>query len=187
MSGELMTRRDRMRFTKNTLSSRLALLAIVFNVLFFVSIYKVNNTEYYTWLMGISILYNLVFMLAAFLSSEGVKNYKVPFSFLLLALAAGQVVRIFIYPPKMYNIPLDPKAQLGEVMQVVKTQINVLDGTTVEEVSEYENRVMDTFQYIRTIAYLSLSALCLAASAVINILKSRALSVHIASLNPEKI
>ena len=32
---------------------------------------------YYTILVGASILYNLVFMLAAFLSSEGVKNYKI--------------------------------------------------------------------------------------------------------------
>ena len=31
---------DRMRFSKNTQSSRLALLAIVLNVLFFISIYK---------------------------------------------------------------------------------------------------------------------------------------------------
>ena len=96
MNEESMIRHDRMRFTKNTTSSRLALLAIVFNVLFFVSIYKVNNIEYYKWLMGISILYNLVFMLATFLASEGVKNYKIHFSILLIILAIGQIIRIFI-------------------------------------------------------------------------------------------
>ena len=84
MSEELMIKRDRMRFTKNTASSRLALLAIVLNVLFFVSIYKVNLSAYYTWLIGVSILYNLVFMLAAFLSSEGAKNYNIRYSFLLM-------------------------------------------------------------------------------------------------------
>ena len=40
MEDNLSIRRDRMRFTKNTASSRLALLAIVLNVLFFISIYR---------------------------------------------------------------------------------------------------------------------------------------------------
>ena len=66
---------DRMRYTKNTTSSRLALLAIVFDVLFFISIYKSNvGTWYYNILMGASIIYNLVFMLATFLSSESVSQ-----------------------------------------------------------------------------------------------------------------
>ena len=81
---------DRMRYTKNTASSRLALLAIVFNVFFFVSIYKSDvGTYYYTILIGASIIYNLVFMLAAFLASEGVKNYKRGYSWLLIALTAA--------------------------------------------------------------------------------------------------
>ena len=40
MSEDRYTVLDRMRFTKNTTSSRLAILAIVFDVLFFISIYK---------------------------------------------------------------------------------------------------------------------------------------------------
>ena len=86
---------DRMRYTKHTLSSRLALLAIVFNVLFFVSIYASDvGSWYYTILIGASIVYNLVFMLMAFLASEGVKNYKQSYAWLLLAIGAGQIVRI---------------------------------------------------------------------------------------------
>ena len=69
--NEQSVKLDRMRYTKNTTSSRLALIAIVFNVFYFVSIYKTNVDFYYNLLMGASILYNLVFMLAAFLSSEG--------------------------------------------------------------------------------------------------------------------
>ena len=90
---------DRMRFTKNTLSSGLALLAILFNVFFFVSIYKSDvSSYYYNILIGASILYNLIFMLAAFLASEGIKNYKVAYSWLLILLGLIQIARIFIYP-----------------------------------------------------------------------------------------
>ena len=81
---------DRMRYTKNTLSSRLTLLAIVFDVLYFVSIYSSDVGKwYYAMLIGASIVYNLLFMLLAFLSSEGVKNYHIGYSWLLLGLAVG--------------------------------------------------------------------------------------------------
>ena len=74
-TDDRFVKRDRMRYTKNSLSSSLALLAIVFNVLYFVSIYQSDKGKfYYTILIGASVLYNLVFMLMAFLSSEGVKN-----------------------------------------------------------------------------------------------------------------
>ena len=151
-----MTRRDRMRFTKNLLSSRLALLAIVFNVFFFVSIYKVNDKAYYTWLMGISIVYNLVFMLAAFLSSEGVKNYKPKFSILLIILAVFQIVRIFIYPMTMH----------------------AADDAGV--------RVMPVSQFVFVIICLVQSAGCLLASALVNLRRSRALAAYKASLAAEQ-
>ena len=102
--------------------------------------------------MGASILYNLVFMLAAFLSSEGVKNYKPTFSYVMFVLAAIQIARIFIYPVKAH-------AQPG---------------------------LMSDFQFIRLIAYLVGSALCLVAAALINLAKSRALATHTASLEAGK-
>ena len=105
MMNEQSVRLDRMRFTKNTASSRLAILAILFDVLYFVSLYKINVDYYYTLTMGASILYNLVFMLAAFLSSEGVKNYKPTFSYVMFVLAAIQIARIFIYPVKAHAQP----------------------------------------------------------------------------------
>lgn len=90
---------DRMRFTKNTLGSRLVYLAILFDVLYFVSVYESDvGTWYYQALIGVSIVYNLVFMLIAFLASEGVKNYKTGYGYLLLGLGVGQIVRIFILP-----------------------------------------------------------------------------------------
>lgn len=100
MTAEERTiQRDRMRFIKNSLSSNLAILGILFNVFYFVSIYKSDvDTYYYNILIGASIVYNLVFMLAVFLSSEGVKNYKRNYSYLLAAIGALQIGRIFIIP-----------------------------------------------------------------------------------------
>ena len=66
---------DRMRYIKNKFSANMALLAILFDVFYFVSIYKTDvGSYYYTIMIGASIIYNLVFLLAAFLSSEGVKR-----------------------------------------------------------------------------------------------------------------
>ncbi len=187
MSEESWIQQDRMRYTKNTLSSRLALLAIVLNVLFFVSIYKVNDTHYYTALIGLSILYNLVFMLATFLASEGVKNYKIHFSILLMILAVGQIIRIFIIPSKMFATPIDDKIPLGEIIKITETTTPLEKGAEpIVTVTEVENRVMETSQHIRVIVYLVLSAACLTASAVVNVLKGRALSAHIASLSLQK-
>ena len=92
-------RRDRLRFTKNKLSSNMILLAIAANALYFVSIYGSDvGNYYYKIFIGGSIIYNLVFMLAAFLSSEGVKNYKLSYACLSVLLGVLQVARIFGIP-----------------------------------------------------------------------------------------
>lgn len=151
-------RLDRMRFTKNKTSANLALLAIVFDVCFFISIYETDvGTYYYNILIGASILYNLIFMLAAFLSSEGVKNYKLGYAYLMIALGLGQIARIFIYPMRAHN--------------------------AVITVQEEAVAVMGDGQYTRVVIYLTLSAVCLLAGAGIGIGKSRELSAHIASLD----
>lgn len=104
LNNDAVIKKDRLRFTKNKLSSSLTLLAIVFNALYFVSIYKSDvGTFYYRLIMGISVVYNLLFMLIAFLSSEGVKNYKMGYSFTLIGLGAAQVIRIFILPLEAKN------------------------------------------------------------------------------------
>ena len=157
MSEELEIRLDRMRFSKNTLSSRLALLAIAFDVLYFISIYKSDvGTYYYNILIGGSIIYNLVFLLMTFLASEGVKNYKRGYSVLLIVLGVLQIGRIFIIP-----------------WQAHQAMVKVAGVDTV---------VMGDAQFIRVIIYLVLSAVCLFLSAVVNSVKSRQLSRHIASL-----
>ena len=160
MMNDQSVRLDRMRFTKNTTSSRLVLLAIVLDALYFVSLYRINLDYYYNMMMGASILYNLVFMLAAFLASEGVKNYKKGYTWLLMALGAIQVARIFIIPVQAHAATI-----------------------TIKKVSY---QVMENGQFIRVVLYLALSAACLFAAAVINLQKSNALASHIASLEGQK-
>lgn len=167
MSEARLIKTDRMRYTKNAASSRLALLAIVFNVLYFVSVYQSDvDNHYYTLLIGASVVYNLIFMLTAFLSSEGVKNYKKGYSILLAALGVGQIARFFILPRQMHET----------VWKVVKQTVNgVKTETTL--------MVMDDGQFTFLIVMLALSAVCCFASAMINLIKSTRLEKHIASLN----
>lgn len=161
MTEERTIKLDRLRYTKNTASSRLVYLAILLDVFFFVSIYKSDvGSYYYNILIGASILYNLIFMLAAFLASEGVKNYKKGYTWLLMALGAIQVARIFIIPVQAHAATI-----------------------TIKKVSY---QVMENGQFIRVALYLALSALCLFAAAVINLQKSNALASHIASLEGQK-
>lgn len=160
MSEDRFVKLDRMRFTKNKLSSSLALLAIVFDVFFFVSIYQSDvGSYYYTILIGASVLYNLIFMLMAFLASEGVKNYKRGYSWLLLALGVGQIVRIFILPMQAVNATIKIKKEMISVM--------------------------GQGQYTWVVACLIISAVCCIASAVINLIKSRQLEQHNAALEKQ--
>ncbi len=152
---------DRMRYVKNTASSRLCYLAILLNVLYFVSIYKSDvGNWYYQILIGASVVYNLLFMLMAFLASEGVKNYQASYSWLLYFLGAGQIVRIFILPLQAHN--------------------------ALVKIGGEEMLVMGNAQFIRVVAYLVISAVCLVAAAVINQTKCAALTGHLKSLEAKE-
>lgn len=161
MTAEERTiQRDRMRFIKNSLSSNLAILGILFDVFYFVSIYKSDvDTYYYNILIGASIVYNLVFMLAVFLSSEGVKNYKKNYSYLLAVIGVLQIVRIFIIPMRAH------------------AATTLVNGETVV--------VMQDGQFIRVLVYLIASAACLIASAVVNFIRCNELEAHLKSLGTQ--
>ncbi len=148
---------DRMRYAKNTFSSRLTYLAILFNVLYFVSIYESDvGSWYYQILIGGSIVYNLVFMLVTFLASEGVKNYKISYSWLLLAAGVGQIVRIFILP-----------------MQAYKATVTI---------SKVTYPVMEVPQLTWVIICLVASALCCFVAGAVGVYRSRTLAAYNASL-----
>ena len=163
MTNEERTiQRDRMRFIKNSLAANLAILGILFDVFYFVSICKSDvDTWYYTILIGASIVYNLVFMLAVFLSSEGVKNYKKHYSYLLAALGVFQIVRIFIIPARAH------------------AAVTVVNGETVS--------VMQDGQFYRVAVYLILSAACLIASAAVNLVRCRELAEHLKTLDAQGV
>lgn len=150
-----------MRYTKNSLAADLVYLGILFDVLYFVNIYQSDvGTYYYNYIIGISIIYNLVFMLASFLASEGVKHYQKNYSWLLLGLGAGQIIRIFILPKSAH---------------AATTMVN---GESV--------LVMHNGQYITVLVYLILSALCLAAAAAVTLVKCRELDEHMKYLETQK-
>ena len=157
MNDEKTVRLDRMRYTRNTLASGLALLAILFDVIFFISIYESNvGSWYYNILMGASILYNLVFLLAAFLCSEGIKNYKAGYAYVMIVLGLIQLARIFVYP--------------------------VTAHSAVVTIQEQAVTVMETPQFIRCVVYLVLSAACLFVGAAVGFARSRQLKAHLKAL-----
>ena len=87
MNEDRFIKRDILRFKRNKMSANLTLLAILFDVLYFVSIYQSDvGTYYYNYMIGISVVYNLVVLLAAFLTEEAVKNYKKEYSYIQVAL-----------------------------------------------------------------------------------------------------
>ena len=157
MTDERTIQRDRMRFIKNSLSSNLAILGILFNVFYFVSLYQSDvGTYYYNIKIGASIVYNLIFMLAVFLSSEGVKNYKKGYSYALALIGLMQIVRIF-------NIPMQ-----------AHTATTISNGAEVA--------IMGNGQFYTIVAFLAISAVCLIASAAVNLTKCKALEEHLKSL-----
>lgn len=158
MTGEERTiQRDRMRFIKNSLSANLALLGIIFDVFYFVSIYQSDvDVYYYNILIGASIVYNLVFMLAVFLSSEGVKNYKKNYSYVLAVVGVIQFARIFIIPMRAHSAAI--------------------------LIGEEEIVVMQNGQFMYVTVCLVLSGVCLIASSAVNYIKCRELSEHLESL-----
>lgn len=157
MADDNYVRVDRMRYEKNKICSNLAILAIVFNALFFVSIYKSDvGTWYYSMLIGASIVYNLLFMMIVFLISEGTKNYKVAYSWIAIVVGVLQFARLLIYP-RMARAAQTQST--GEIVQVMKDP-----------------------QYYRVVIYLVLSGTCLIVSAVIGIRKHAALKKHLESV-----
>ncbi len=100
-SEDKLIRMDRMRYTKDKLSSTLVLLAIVLDVFYFVSLYESDiGSYYYNWTIGASVVYNLIFLLGAFLASEGVKSRQKGYLPTLVVLGVMQIVRIFFLPLK---------------------------------------------------------------------------------------
>ncbi|MBQ7636698.1 MAG: hypothetical protein IJS80_05260 [Lachnospiraceae bacterium] len=146
-------RKDRMKYSKNKLSSGFALLSILFNVFYFVSIYKSDvGNFYYSILIGASVIYNLLFMLFTFLCSEGVKKYSLGYSIILVVIGVLQIGRIFYLPAKAHS--------------------------TVITVGGVDKVIMEDGQYARVIFFLLVSAAFALMGGVIGIIKNRTLTAY---------
>lgn len=162
MAGDIATatkrdiatiKKDRLRYTNNKRSANLTYLGILFNVLYFVNIYQSDvNNYYYTLTIGLSVLCNLIFLLAAFLSSEGVKNYKLGYAYTLILLGVVQVVRIFGIP------------------RMAHSATAIVNG---EEIM-----VMEDKQYTLVVVFLLLSAASCLAAGVNGIIKTHILTKY---------
>ncbi|MCD8129998.1 MAG: hypothetical protein LUE16_01750 [Lachnospiraceae bacterium] len=156
-NDDQQTKLDRMRYIKNRSAANLALLAIVFDVLYFVLLYQSDvGNYYYTIITGASVVYNLLFLLFAFLAEEGVKNYIKGYTYLLLAMGVVQIVRIFIVPMQAHS--------------------------AVVTVSSVDTPALGDGKFTWMVVFLILSAVCLMASAVINYSKCRTLENYLKTL-----
>lgn len=157
---ERLIKTDRMRYTKNKFSANLILVAIVLDALYFVSIYKTDvGTYYYTWQIGASIIYNLLFMLSAFLASEGVKSRKNGYTIMLIVIGLMQIVRIFYLPAQAHAATV-----------------------TIQNV---EYAVMEDSQYLFTVACLAVSGVCCVVAAISSFINNKTLENYIRSLENE--
>ncbi|MDE7300664.1 MAG: hypothetical protein K2N47_00695 [Clostridia bacterium] len=162
-------RNDINRYKKNKLPGTLALLAIVFQCLYFMFMYKQtagnikqlfqDGTPVYTYLIGISVVLNLVMLLAIFLTSEEIKGYSKKFSIVALVLGGIQIIRIFGYP--LYS-------STHKFQYMSKTLISAGTCTLL-------------------IVLIVLSAACLIAAGVLGIITSSNLSKYKKDLEAGKI
>lgn len=97
-SEQRLIKLDIMKYKNDSISRILVILSIVFDVLYFTTLYKTNENNIFTITLGISVIYNLLFMLATFLSSENLKVYNVKFAYFCIFLGVMQFVRIFNFP-----------------------------------------------------------------------------------------
>ena len=148
---------DRMRYVKDNMPSNFAILAIVFDVLYFVLIYNINNEFFYNFLIGISIIVNLLFMLFGFWSSIEVKNYHGKFGYFMIALGVVQIIRIFVYPMRAHAT-----TYLGP------------DGSAVP--------VMNNSQFMLSIVYLCAAAAFMILGGLMSIKNSRTLQNYLDSI-----
>lgn len=145
--------RDRMRFTRNSTSAILAYVSILFNVFYYVYLYNFDvGNYYYNAITGVSIVYNLLFLLFAFLSSEGVKNYSNKFALVLMVLGALQIVRIFYIPLNAYRATI------------------TIAGETV--------KVMSDKEFVTIVIFLCISSVAAIVSGIVGIVKTSMLRSH---------
>lgn len=160
MTQDNSVKKDRMRYTKDTLSANLLLFAIVADVLYFVNLYQSDVGSYfYNWQIGASVVYNLIFLLAVFLSSEGVKNRVNSYLPLMIGAGIMQFVRIFYIPLQARN--------------------------AVITIAENQVCVMEDGQFFYMTGCLAVSGILILIACVTSYTNNKTLSNYLETLNKE--
>ena len=155
---------DLLLYNKNKLPATLALLGLIFNVLFFCIAYSITtpalNDGSVPWfrqiIVGGSVLLTLVTLLVTFLASEGIKAYNKKYVIVLLVLAVIQFARIFVFP--LYTL---------QHTELYRAYFWIRTGTS-------------TLMGIMMIVWLCLSVACLVASAIIGYINCVKREKHLA-------
>lgn len=92
-----------MKYKRNSLSYSLILIGLFFNIIYFIKLYQENDLYFYNISMGISVIYNLMFMLFVFLSAENIKVYSIFYSLFSIFIGILQIIRIGFIPKKAFD------------------------------------------------------------------------------------
>ena len=153
---------DIRRYKNNKFASSMALLAIVFNCLYFCLLYSFRDKFFGTWRLGVSVILTLVVLLVSFLSSEGIKNYNKKFAIPLLILAAVQIIRIFGLPLEALKFDITSAANWSESTPYAG----------VLEMRYFGIDLSSAASYTIMVIWLAASAACLITSAVVGYINS---------------
>lgn len=157
---------DIMRYKANQSSFLLCILAIVLNVAMFLIVYKETNCVP-SYLLGIDLIINVVFMLAAFLIAEKTKAYNKTGGIAAIILAAIEIGRIFFIPVMYY------KDNLSYLKAVEEAEAS-------GQVLEYTGIIgLGQSQFMWCLALMICAALCLVVAGLITINKGAKLTTHL--------
>lgn len=110
------TELNSMQYKKDKHAYMFTLLGLAVNCVYFILLYTNNNPGVMKFTMGISVLYNLVFMLIVFLSAENVKFFKKTYSYVLLGVGIAQFIRIAVLPLSQLNNGLIDGGQFAKLI-----------------------------------------------------------------------
>src|SRR5574344_28794 len=156
------TKADIMRYTPNSLSFWLCVLAIVLDVIMFLIIYRQTDCVP-NYLLGIDLIINVVYMLAGFLLDEKQKAYLGKFGYFSIGLGIIEILRIFCIPLYYY---------LKHVEYIKEYNLALESGT---EFVFAGIKGLPTKEFIWCVAIMVLSGICLILAGVFTIIKEKKL------------
>lgn len=169
---------DIMRYKTNGASFWLCMLSIVFNVVMFLVIYtkKACTSDYE---LGMDLLVNVLFMLAAFLLAEKTKAYSKSAGFAAMGLGVLEILRIFWIPLKYFNMYREWNLKVQQI-----TEKLLAEGKTTEEIALYLPSLsgLNGGQFTLCVVLLIAACLSLVAAGIIAVIKSNKLSAHLAKI-----